>query len=524
VCETCADLAVGDVPELPTWIPTDGCRVTCAADANAIVVAIVGAHRREVVLLRGDEVVSWRSFHEDTRGSCTAIAAARRWGRDYSIVAMATRSEPHIGGPDNTVWIRNETRLDVGPPSACVTVPFGEEDEILDAVSLAVDDGGPYPSVVQEGGGAHLGAAASATPLPMRMRTTRTSVQLDRDGLSLSTEGAEHHGAAVTSHDPWAEQPCGERPGERRHVATLGPVSCELRVSGRDLELVLSTPGVRTRYSILDDQTDLLSAELARRAGWRSDQPSVITSCIPPSSFQPLGISGAEVVRRSFLPVARAGVGSGDLGADALTSLAEELGVPPQPERSNFDGPAREDLIARFSLEPTVLVALGLQVEETFAGGTTVEYRVWPADGRVTYEYEGRQVHRLVFDTSGHVAEHVQSCRYCARMTCVSCERPVRRCAVCAIEVCGRCAPTEGTRLCPACRRLTKAPLHSYRRLFSAPRPWQILRGSDGRHEVVIGRTKRGIRVVSRGSYSPPERGLELNEIGASFVRRAMDR
>jgi hypothetical protein len=159
VCETCADLAVGDVPELPAWIPTDGCRVTCAADANAIVVAIVGAHRREVVLLRGDEVVSWRSFHDDTRGSCTAIAAARRWGRDYSIVAMATRSEPHIGGPDNTVWIRNETRLEVGPPSACVTVPFGEADEILDAVSLAVDDGGPYPSVVQEGGGAHLGAA-----------------------------------------------------------------------------------------------------------------------------------------------------------------------------------------------------------------------------------------------------------------------------------------------------------------------------------------------------------------------------
>jgi hypothetical protein len=203
--------------------------------------------------------------------------------------------------------------------------------------------------------------------------------------------------------------------------------------------------------------------------------------------------------------------------------LAAELGVPPSPERSAFDGAAREGLIARFSLEPTVLVALGLEVEETFAGGVTVEYRVWLADAGVTYEYEGRVVRRLVIDASGHIAEDVQRCRYCARSTCESCEGAVRRCAICAIEVCGRCAPTEGTRVCTACRRLSRAPLHSHRRLFSAPRPWQILSGRDTRHEVVIGRTKRGIRVVSRGSYSPPERGILPNEVGASFVTRAFD-
>jgi hypothetical protein len=528
-CPTCFNLADGSEVELPSWIPTAGCKVVAAEDVDARIVVIIGAQRRETLVLRNGEVSQWWSFHPDVRVVCAAVCASRRWERDWRVEA-----EPRIQGPlhsttDATIWADRYTMLEVGPRGSSVQVGLDPGVDVLDAIAAALDDHGPVPVPAATGrvtdGTPPAGnvAAPRSRPLRLLQRVSLQSVEVGPQGLTVSTdEWVDGRGKVHREHVDWS--PRSTEGGRHLFAAETGAVSCQVLCAGSDVELHIKNPKGEKRIAAQSDQLDLWSAKVAHHASWDGPDVSWVAAIASPETAQPLDVVGDHVTDRRYVMRARRSELSEACDLEGLLAHAKHVGIDPPPPRDvDVDGHLAA-LAARFAVPPATTVELGMRIWERFAGGTVLEYEIWPRPEGVRYEHAGRDVSQLVIDSAGHVVTAVETCAYCAQTTCQGCPANSLPCVICAISVCGRCSPVSGQRTCAACRRLTPVSIRAGRKVFEAPRPWRFIRGTDVRHEVTIGRTRAGFRVSSRGTHTEAPPLVHHSSNAGVYLQRLFDR
>jgi hypothetical protein len=523
-CSTCLELDVADSLDVPTSIPTVGCTLFVARDADATIVVLLGGQREEILLLRDEVVLSWISLHPEFRETVTVIAAARRWGRDVRVEGVSREYGALHEPPQASVWAERREHLELGPRGDAALSADATDGDFMDVLAATVDDAGPYPftAASRQRFPRELSHNKTGQPLRIIRRWMQSSVEVDASGLTWRRDRWKARKRIEREHVPWQVTAEPEQ-GRQRLASRVGPVACELVVAGRDVELRVETGDNSHTYVVADSQHDLCVAALFTFAGHGDTLLPSIVGAVVPGAATPLQITGRGLVDRSLATKARTAEARDPLTTTELMDACVALGVEYQRRIEAPDARFAEALY-RYAQEPTASIELGVQVRESFVDGQEVDYEIWPDGDAIYYEYEARTVTRLVIDVSNHVVESVATCRYCARATCRSCEQAVRACMVCSIAVCGRCSAPGDLRLCSACRRLAKASVWASRKLFDTPRPWKFLRGSDVRHDVTLARTRTGFRLVSEGGLELTDTPVHLAGSADAHVHRMFDR
>lgn len=524
-CQTCDMLAAGFDGSVPDAVPVDGCTLFAARDRDAQIIGICGAQRREVLTLRDGELARWATFEPDLRLTVSAISAARRWGRDLRIDGFAREDGPLHEPSENCVWSRLTSELEIGLRNQKRLRIDLTGRELLDALADALADDGPYPvpAVADPGLPQQLRFTGSGRVLRLVRREARRSIEVDRNGL-LQREDRWHPRRSIEQARSSWQRTSTDSDGRTRWMATLGPVQATVLIAGGDVELRVGTDDQLRTHVLASSPADRCTTQLLHAAGWKDPASTAVTALLIPGDAVPLAISGRALEDRQLSLRARASESTTGLPGDTLLDACARLGWQP-PEPSPEHRTSRFAAVTeRFATEPNAAAIIGLAVHETFAGGIHAEYEMWPNASSTRYEYEGALVRQLAIDASGHIVTEVEVCRYCTTWTCGACEQAVRGCDVCGIKLCRACSPPYDFRVCPACFRLAAAPLWTSRRLFSRPKPWRFVQGEDFRHQVTIGRSSGGLRLVSHGDHHVNDVALTPASALAAFLSSAFDR
>ena len=500
VCASCNNLRATRKVSLPEDIPYRGCNIATVSERDSTIVAIRGASRSEVVVLRADKCIHWATFEDAVTKTRAAIAAGRRIGEDRRIPDIEQPAESDRA--DAAVWVSRESciQVDIGGEVHKISLDSADPDEQLASL---LDDGGGYPIPVPPfpGLGELLPRRSRARTLPVIVQTQETLYSVVPDGLVRATRGPDRDDERI-DQAKWAPAERGSD-GRDRIVARLADVQAEVLAAGRDVELRVSTPDGVTDYVVSVHAQDRAAARVAAMASWGGPCP-VVTSVVLPGQVDVLRIMNGRRVKRSLrlgYQVTAPGP-SADVEA-AMRALTHAASGAGQAAGTVPATDAFKLLVEHFAGEPTNWIRIGIQVTDVVALDATeifVVYEVWMEETGPVAFVKGEPTERVRIDSAGHVLPNPELCAYCARPKCTDCLVMVRRCGVCDIDACSACAGGPEPMLCPACRGLQPLSARRGKKFFRGPYPKSYARGEDVRHTVVVGRYEDGYRVIRTGA------------------------
>lgn len=532
VCRTCISmrpLTREEQEALPAQlVAASGVQAYGSLDGDAMIVAIRGAVRCEVAVIRPEGIVSWRSAGTAAPDELPIILSVGLelggFGNlhveliDVPAIEPAAQSHLIDQSTEERLVLKvaggapTEVTRDLGSHTGSGAPVLGAITERLGAEAIRL------PAVLENNGAQTLRdlvpvAATQTPPGAIKVLLTRKIQQVTVQADGLVVESGYDHDLA-TSTTRWASAPpAGVQPEVDQLLADLelhdaqliwsahsNGFGAGLALAGPYPLMICATPAT-TIVERLDDA--LGHPDRAALASWLQtghDQVE-ISGYVSPDDHPQARIPGGARIERTWIPVVVSSSGAADPDAEARLLQACPEKPPPALQRTSAwiprSHPLKDSLISILDQavpRNTKVIEVGYRCEEVWLVGDTrvrLAYERGVGDPLPRIDASPNElVGPVVYlDRSGHLADRVDTCRYCQSTTCVSCEDRVTSCRLCAIDVCGRCASDQG-HLCQACAALTKVGLLARRRLPSKPRT--AASGKDTVHQVVVLPAARG--------------------------------
>lgn len=541
LCGTCRNLKLAtpeQVSELPAQLRALGLVVRVGTDpAGDRVALLVGHHRLEVALVRGQAVLRWVTLTDD----------------GPELLSARLTFAAHAGTGDVDVVVLHD------PPPTTRPGGLSIANELIESTTWAVHRGSelvhqrlPLP----QGGRIHadrdfltalVGASRHATGLVPQHHPNASSIRahlrsrslLNQDGavpavvtagqfrsqeiVLVTADGLLHwvaEGSEVTAQTiPWmatthaapmAWATGGWAPEPDVIAACEGfGVQAALVCVGEHTTLgVRSLNGDVSWHDITERSTDLsrmLTGEvlLGRRA------LVSISSAVDPAAVEWPRVLGATRRARHIEPLVldASHAPTADEARELRTVLdAHAAGIRHiRPATATIDDTFLSNALSRwFRGHPSerLLRAVGLSVTEEWiselGGLMTVHFTIPPGStqGLIRDEVTGQQMPAVSSCRNSHLTNLLGRCRYCEGDTCPHCTDLVTLCTVCAIPVCGLCRDVGHPDRCRVCGSLEELGMLERRRagLSLNGRAWVA---NDSRGHVVV-KFRKGLWEVNR--------------------------
>ncbi|MCO8271776.1 hypothetical protein M1L60_14355 [Actinoplanes sp. TRM 88003] len=509
LCLTCAALAPGSAGDLPEELGAHGLTVLTATDDGGTVVTLAGAHRREVVLLNGSEIVRWTTAADDPLLSLRIAAARLAGAGDVDVHALP--EQPSAPAPPDWLILSrtNDTALHWAvmtgatraagtfdpPPAADGATP----DETLLGALAAVLPGGPVPIAGGPGPSAP-GGPSGARLVACRMRT-EDLVAVDARGLvhrtasGPATEETVVAWAAPEASVWWAEADWNPQP-EVVSQARLGEWEAVLARVGAHALLGVRRDAADPVWHRITGEPDDLTRALVGAALVAPGVIASVTALTTADDFTGITIAGATRQHRRLWYAGVVAPPADEAVPPARAQAAVAPGEPGAAPEAPTDLPPAliAELTRLVTADPprTARVAIGLEVEEVWSRPDGIQlqltYEVKPGEtqGHVPDAAGGDPLTEAYLCRSHHLAASVRTCATCLTDTCRACPDGATPCSLCGGPVCGNCRATPDGR-CRACASVAKISALSRSR-YGASRGDAVWHGEAPNIQVTIRR------------------------------------
>ncbi|HEY3672014.1 MAG TPA: hypothetical protein VGN51_13840 [Acidimicrobiia bacterium] len=521
VCVACASLVELDserVRGLPPELHADGLAVWGDERGGRTRVAIVGAHRRELVVVEDGAVVSWRSFVPRSPTEFRAVfAIARMLGLPADLAVSTRHEDPEPAPASEDLEVARGSEADVRWEIVRSSGATAARSRV-GAPLPGVDDD-PLAVVADLSGGAQLRVPAAA-PVEVHAVFPVLSPRLMRDPVDelriivrhterqhlLSSAGLIER---VRTCDGDAENlvPWTDGDGARsEQIATPHPKpDATMHVEVDDLAVLASRFGNDLFVTVRGPETDATFATGA--PGWlervqladmvRVGRSSiVVVDWLDPLRARYLDVKEADLVSSTITPMFAEATSqqNADEHDAAVRSWVDRSAITWNVESNgDVEMPTRlaDSIKRRMGASPGAQRsgAIGVHVHQVWRSGSgeaTLVYDLIPGSSSFRAHDTGTAADAVHLDREGHFVAASLLCPYCDTRVCGRCTGPVAPCALCGVALCGACSvEAHGLAMCPAC--VTLEPPGRIRRVFRRASPERAaLSGDDRVHSVTV--------------------------------------
>lgn len=531
LCSSCVDwmrwdpVSADELDQMPTFVGARGLTALVRADMGTTVVILIGPERREVVVLRDGDVVSWRAFDElSDELRAVKIATAERFNTSADAAVFYVDRSKRLGSGGSAIDLVNdrnsETRWAVwdahGERVAGSSVdPVTEAGRVSDAECAVISstlslrearvparDASPVsvelrrrmtelaeswvgPAGVIEVESFEDSERVSLTRSGLRSVRVRGQLVEQRDGPWTVDEGEVGWARGLWDPEPLRVLHSEVPGGEASLVAFLDStfIAFRRRADDRPIVFEVSGEGIGSEGILLGR---LLASELPVEVSGVADPRRVVSPVI----------EGWDLIERRVEPLVADTRGTPSiedcyLALDIYANGMRPVGPDAVPLPDGGLAAVLSGLALGRQRPLQRRVSISALFTERWARGDIeieVEYPLDPGElaGRFVAHDTHERIDHGVVDSRGHVVAGTSHCEYCDEDICGRCVHSIGPCWVCGVIVCGRCAGNDSRedRRCPACAALRSV----------SPK---LLKQQDlpvvGRAECVLGRDVRHV-------------------------------